>query len=143
MGYDPEYYAANREKFAAWKRRYRKENREKVALANKVYKQKNKEKYAATERRRRARVRNAASEVYTIADVLSKYGASCHICGKEINLKAERKSGRKGWEDGLHIDHLVEIFQGGSDTLDNVRPAHGLCNLQRSNKNRQSLTKEK
>jgi len=31
----------------------------------------------------------------------------------------------------LHIDHLVPLAKGGSDTLENVRPAHGICNLRK------------
>lgn len=137
MGYyTPEYYAANREKFAAWKRTYVEKNKEKIKLSNKRYRELNKENRAALERARRARKRNSGTEKYSIAEVLDKYGTDCHICGKEINLKTERRPGRKGWELGLHIDHLIEISNGGPDTLDNVRPAHGLCNLQRNNKNR-------
>jgi 5-methylcytosine-specific restriction endonuclease McrA len=134
MTYDPVRYQEKKEIYAAYHKKYRDKNREAIREKHKIYKEKNREKYTATERRRRASKRNAASEVYTIADVLNKYGTSCHICNKKIDLAAERRPGRKGWENGLHIDHLVEISQGGDDSLSNVRPAHGLCNLQRNNK---------
>ena len=130
--YSPEYYAANREKFAAWKKTYKEQNEEKIKLSNKRYRELNKENRASLERARRARKRNSTTEKYSVLDVINKYGIDCHICGKEINLTAERRPGRKGWELGLHIDHLIEISNEGPDTLDNVRPAHGLCNLQRS-----------
>lgn len=134
MSYDPDKYLLNRERILAYHARYRDENREKERLRHKKYKQLNKEKHAAHERQRRARKRNAPSEPYTITDVLERYGTNCHICGLKINLKAQRRPGRKGWEKGLHIDHLLEISKGGADTLDNVRPSHGLCNLQRNGK---------
>jgi 5-methylcytosine-specific restriction endonuclease McrA len=134
MAYDPEKYAANPEIFAEYGKRYRAKHKEKERLRHKIYKQKNKAKHAASERRRRARKRNQPVDLYTIEQVIEMYGASCHICLKPINLKAERRVGRKGWKKGLHIDHLIEISKGGSDTLDNVRPAHGLCNLERNGK---------
>ena len=134
--YRKDYYEANRERFLEHHRNYKKRNKEKVKLANKKYRQLNKENRAALERARRARKRNSRIEKYSVQDVLDRYGSKCHICGIEIDLTAERRPGRKGWETGLHIDHLIEISSGGPDILDNVRPAHGLCNLQRNNKKR-------
>ena len=79
--------------------------------------------------RRRARIRNNAYEKYTISDVLARYGDNCYLCGLKIDLSASRKVGVKGWEKGLHIEHVVDIAKGGPDTLHNVRPSHGICNL--------------
>jgi 5-methylcytosine-specific restriction endonuclease McrA len=134
MAYDPEKYAANPEKFAEYGKRYREKHKEKERLRHKIYKQNNKEKHASSERRRRARKRNQQTDLYTVEQVIELYGISCYICLEPIDLNAERRTGRKGWEKGLHIDHLIEISKGGSDTLDNVRPAHGLCNLERNGK---------
>ena len=134
MAYDPEKYAANKERILKYQAAYRERNLVKERLRRKRWKELNKEKHAGYERKRRASKRNAPSEPYTITDVLERYGNKCHICGKKIDLKAERRTGRKGWEKGLHIDHLVEISKGGADTLENVRPAHGLCNLERNGK---------
>jgi 5-methylcytosine-specific restriction endonuclease McrA len=50
-------------------------------------------------------------------------------------MKASRKVGSKNWEKSLHIDHLIPISKGGSDTLENVRPTHALCNLKKGNRN--------
>ena len=130
--YSPEKYAANPEKFAEYGKKYRENNKEKERLRHKLYKQNNKEKHAESERRRRAKKRNSGIEYYTTKQVLEKYGTICYLCGLEIDLNAERRPGRKGWEKGLHIDHVLEISKGGPDTLENVRPAHGLCNLERN-----------
>ena len=66
---------------------------------------------------------------YSDADVLSKYGLDCHICQTPIDLNAPRRVGRDGWEKGLHIDHVYPLSKGGLDTLENVRPSHGQCNV--------------
>ena len=66
---------------------------------------------------------------YTDQDVLDNFGTDCHICSEPIDLTAPRQCGKLGWERGLHIDHVFPISRGGTDTLDNVRPAHGKCNI--------------
>jgi 5-methylcytosine-specific restriction endonuclease McrA len=83
----------------------------------------------AKNRRRRANQHLPYNELQVIAT----YGASCHICGLEIDFMAPRRTGIPGWENGLHIDHLVPVSKGGVDTLENVRPSHGLCNLTKYN----------
>jgi hypothetical protein len=83
--------------------------------------------------RRSKALGNGASK-YTEAEVLEKYGSDCHICQTPIDLKANRQPGKPGWKKGLHIDHLVPILRGGPDTLENVRPAHGLCNTSKGAK---------
>jgi 5-methylcytosine-specific restriction endonuclease McrA len=130
--YDPAKYAANPEKFAAYGKKYREKHKEKERLRHKIYKQNNKDKHAEGERRRRARKRNSGFEYYSLEQVLEKYGIICYLCNKEIDLKASRRVGRLGWEKGLHIDHVIQISKGGPDTLENVRPTHGLCNLERN-----------
>lgn len=50
---------------------------------------------------------------------LETYGSICHLCG----LPGADSS-----------DHLVPRSLGGSDSLDNLRPAHRRCNSSRGNK---------
>ena len=66
---------------------------------------------------------------YSNQDVLDIYGIVCHICNEEIDLNAPRQVGIPGWEKGLHIDHVYPLSKGGLDTLENVRPSHGQCNI--------------
>ena len=87
------------------------------------------DKVRESSRRRRARKLNNGSDPYTELDVIEKYGSDCYICNKPINLFTSRKIGSQGWQNGLHIEHYIDIALGGSDTLQNVRPAHALCNL--------------
>ena len=134
MAYDPIKYLENKEKISGYQKAYRERNREQNLLRLKVWKSANKEKCAALERKRRAAKRGLPTEPYTVQDVLDKYGTNCHICNLEINLTAERRSGKEGWETGLHIDHLISIINGGPDTLENVRPSHGLCNVRKNSR---------
>ena len=79
--------------------------------------------------RRHFRRNNTAPGNYSDADVLSTYGLDCHICQTPIDLNALRQVGKDGWEKGLHIDHVYPLSRGGLDTIENVRPSHGQCNI--------------
>lgn len=91
----------------------------------------NLDKVRARERAKNRRRRASQSVPYNELQVIATYGIDCNICGLEIDFMAPRKAGIPGWERGLHIDHLLPISKGGPDTLENVRPTHGLCNLQK------------
>ena len=125
------YWAANREKLLAYQKGYRKRNPVKFRAKQKKYWAKHPEKAQEFNRKRRAAKNNVESGPYTKDEVLKMYGTDCHICKEPIDLKAPRKAGKAGWERGLHLDHLIPISKGGPDTIDNIRPAHGQCNLRK------------
>jgi len=77
-------------------------------------------------------IKGAKQEPYTYKEVLDLYGSDCHICNTPINLKAPRRCGLPGWEQSLHVDHAIPLSKGGDDTLANVRPSHGQCNVIKS-----------
>ena len=79
--------------------------------------------------RRHFRRNNTDPGNYSDQDVLSTYGLNCHICKTPIDLSAPRQVGKLGCEKGLHIDHVYPLSKGGLDTMQNVRPAHGRCNI--------------
>lgn len=84
--------------------------------------------------RRRARYFNSLGnnieiENFTEQDILNRYGTDCHICKKPINLQAPRQVGRVGWENGLHLDHVIPLSKGGNNTIANIKPSHGYCNV--------------
>ena len=143
------YYAKNKEKSTAATIKWQKANRARINELGRIRYAKDTEKYKKQQQKyrkshpdigrrlankRRARKKNVLVLSYTEKEVLKLYGFNCWICSEPINMKASRKVGSKNWEKGLHIDHLIPISKGGSDTLENVRPTHGLCNLKKGNK---------
>ena len=61
--------------------------------------------------------------------VLEIYGHRCSICGEKIFLNLPRTS-----KEGLTVDHVIPISKGGTDDIANLRPAHWICNIRKSNK---------
>ena len=123
---------ANPEKVKARSSKYKAENREKVLAAKAVYHAKNADKSREQVRRRRAKRLANGFAPYTEQQVLELYGLDCHICHKPVDLSASRRIGHEGWQQGLHIEHVIPIIHGGPDTIENVRPSHGLCNLKKA-----------
>lgn len=128
--YSAAWYIENRERIAA--KGATPEGRAKQAEKNRRYREKNPEKVRDNNRRRRALKLGAQHVPYTTQDVIDTYGMNCHWCGRLTDRTAPRhNSGLPGWEISLHIDHVIELVNGGSDTLENVRPACAKCNLNR------------
>lgn len=62
------------------------------------------------------------------AEALELYGADCAICGGAIDLEARSGDGK------LVMAHVIAHADGGEFTVENVRPAHALCNLRQGRK---------
>ena len=115
-------------------RAYSKTRYQKGGVARQAkYRARNLEAVQARERSKNRRRRSSITSDYNELQVIATYGINCYLCGLGIDFMAPRKCGSPGWEHGLHIDHLVPVSRGGSDTLENVRPTHGLCNLVKYN----------
>ena len=54
------------------------------------------------------------------AAVLERDGMVCGICSEPIEDRAD-----------LHIDHIHPVARGGRSELDNLQPAHALCNIRK------------
>ena len=117
------YYQRNKEAKAA----YRAANREKA----KAWRDANPELFRIYNHKRKARKRAVASEPYTTEQILALYGTDCHICKEPIDLGAPRTANQKGYERGLHLDHIIPLAKGGSDLMSNVGPSHAECNLKK------------
>jgi hypothetical protein len=124
----------NRDKANAAGATYRRKNRDITNKKINDYYYQNKEKYNGYNRKRRALKASNGFEKYEEAEVLKLYGTNCYLCDMPIDLNASRKVGVVGWKSGLHIEHFVAIVNGGSDTIENVRPSHGWCNLTKGSK---------
>ena len=128
------YRKANLDKQQKWSAKYRANNLEKVRETNRKYANSMPEKRRQRERKRRALKFKNGHVPYTESQALELYGKTCHLCNLPIDLTATRQPGKPGWERGLHIDHVVPLANGGPDIIENVRPAHGLCNLRKGAK---------
>ena len=87
------------------------------------------DKVRERERSKNRKRKAVESKPYNELQIIATYGGNCNICGLAIDFMAPRRCGVPGWENGLHIDHLIPLSKGGPDTLENVRPTHGVCNL--------------
>jgi 5-methylcytosine-specific restriction endonuclease McrA len=61
--------------------------------------------------------------------VIATYGMRCHLCGGRIDERLDRNHSL-----ALTIDHVVPISRGGSDEIENLRPAHRACNVRKSDR---------
>ncbi len=148
--YMQNYESQNAIKIKAQRAQYRVENHEAILQAKAAYREANAELLAQRQREyakrnpeivmrnalqssrtRRARKRNVSSEHIYDADMILLWGSDCYLCGRAIDLLAPRRAPATGWQDSLWRDHVISLARGGSDTLDNVRPTHALCNLRK------------
>jgi len=77
----------------------------------------------------RAKKYGVPSEHYTRQQIFDRDGYDCHICREPVDITATHAQGQPGWERYPHIDHVIPLALGGSDTFDNVKIAHARCNL--------------
>lgn len=128
------YYEKNKTKENARRHKYYRENKEFSKEFIQRWRESNPDKVKKFAANRRARKRDAVSDDWTESQVLEVYGTKCYICNEEIDISASRWTGREDWEKGLHFDHVVPLSKGGFDTIDNIRPSHGICNVRKGNK---------
>ena len=125
---------SNPEKRNAIARKWSRSNPEKVAASGKSWRLSNIDKVRGYTRKRRTLILGNEHTPYTEQEIIDIYGTNCHICLEPIDFNAPRHPAKPGWQKGFHIDHLIPVSKNGSDTLENVRPAHALCNISKSNK---------
>lgn len=126
------YREYNRDQINAKSREWARNNPELAKQLIKNWRETNLDKERSYKRKSQRKRRSAYSEEYLESDVLSMYGSICYLCNKEIDLSLPRHIGDAGWENSLHIDHVMPLSKGGTDTIDNVRPTHARCNLIKS-----------
>lgn len=119
---------------AEYMRQWRSDNAGLLLEYNRAYREANRDQVQSWNSARRARIMETTTEKLTVSGILLEHGTDCHICKTEIDLKAPRQPGTPGWEHGLHLDHVLALVNGGTHTLDNVKPAHAVCNLRKWSK---------
>lgn len=62
-------------------------------------------------------------------EVFWRYGGACHLCGEQISRDLDWPHPRS-----RSVDHLVPVSRGGSNDVDNLRPSHLACNLNRGSR---------
>jgi len=124
-----EYYEDNKESLRPTRKQWQIDNLEKHREYNRKSYRKNPNKATIRVRQRQIKIKGNGIEPYTLEQVLEEYGSVCYLCELDIDLTLPRKIGVKGWEHGLHLDHVTPISKGGSDCLENVAPTHAICNL--------------
>jgi len=122
------FYQENRELLRLRAKRYRTENPSRWKEIKKRFREKNPESSRNDKRKRIARKKAVEHKPYTTAQVLALYGTLCHLCNEPIDLNAPRWTAKTGYQLGLHLDHVIRLSEGGPDTIENIRPAHAICN---------------
>lgn len=115
------YYEENAEKMREYSRIYYLENPEKAQEACKKWASENKDQLKIGSQNRRARKLNSGGklslDLYDKLMMLQR--GKCAICHKDLN-KLKRKK--------IHLDHIMPLALGGSNTDDNIQLLCQPCN---------------
>lgn len=127
----------NREANNLYSREWKKKNKPKVWQYNQVYREKNREavkkkakeyrdanplvKRASEAKRRAIKKKSGGSyKPQEIKDLITKQKNKCIYCKSVLNK--------------YHIDHIVPIISGGSNSIDNIQILCPTCNCRKSSK---------
>jgi 5-methylcytosine-specific restriction endonuclease McrA len=66
------------------------------------------------------------------AQLFSKQGGLCHLCGKPMKLERNRGKGVGRWF--ATFDHVVPASEGGTSYYKNLKLAHRICNNARNSR---------
>ncbi len=137
-GYYDKYRAANREKIRARDNERGRLHPEKVKAHNAAYRMANLEKLRAQDaawakanpeitrmrcQLRRARKKNAETEIFKDIHIFERDKWECQLCHKKVN-----KALRYPEPLSASLDHIIPLSRGGSHTRANTQLAHLICN---------------
>jgi 5-methylcytosine-specific restriction endonuclease McrA len=83
-------------------------------------------RYRAKTTRKRSNVKPSRVSIELL---VSTYGAICWICNSAIDMDLPRTN-----RFGATVDHVIPLSKGGSDDFDNLKLAHWICNIRKSDK---------
>lgn len=106
-----------------WQLAWQKANPEKHGTYVKKTRERNPDRARAwnaiKQNRRRAEKHGVEHVPYTVAELLAMIPAGCAICREDTGETI-------GW------DHIVALVNGGPDRIENLQPAHELCNRRKA-----------
>jgi len=65
----------------------------------------------------------------THEEVAERDNFVCYLCEKSVDMSLPRTS-----KLGATLDHVIPVSKGGEDSLENLRLAHWVCNIKKSDK---------
>ena len=109
-------YAANVEK----SRKYYLENASRIAVIGRAWSQKNKDKCRTYLQNRRAKIRLDGNKLSPnlVEKLMTSQRGKCAVCRRVLG-------------DDYHLDHIIPIFLGGSNSDGNIQLLHSRCNKQK------------
>lgn len=104
---------------------------EKGKATNKKYAETDKGKISLKNgrKRRKARIRGASVENFNFWDVYERDFFVCSICGHPINPLLQHPDPL-----AVTLEHIFPISKGGTHSVKNCAPAHGICNTRKGAK---------
>lgn len=118
-----DWYAANKEKTKTRASLWQAENKEKVKAMSAAYYAKNPEKFKSANHTRRARKIKAGGKLSKDLPVklFKLQRGKCACCKKPLGKN-------------YHMDHIIPLALGGTNTDDNIQLLRATCNLQKHTK---------
>lgn len=92
------------------------------------------ERWQQKNRRRRAALREADSESYTLEEIAERDRFRCQLCCRKVDMRLKSPHPMSPT-----IDHIVPLAKGGDDTRANVQLAHRRCNTSKGVRGSQQL----
>jgi hypothetical protein len=142
--YRQEYYKNNaeklRERTTIWRQNnpekskesskiWRENNQEQAATNIKIWRENNPQRIKAHRKKRKALQKGATVETIDLIQVYESLNWVCGICGKKINKKLNYPHPKSA-----SLDHIIPLTKGGNHILNNVQPAHLICNKSKGNR---------
>ena len=125
------HYKSNREKELGRMRKWQKANSEKILENNRKWAKANPEKIKARDHNRRARIKGNGGKLSPniVQTLLAFQKGKCACCGKSLKR-------------GHHLDHIMPIALGGTNTDNNIQLLTPKCNLRKSAKHPDDWARE-
>ena len=115
------WHAANKEKLTAKHADYRAANREQIKTSNAAYQAANPEARRIYSHNRRARESGGRLSKGLAEKLFKAQKGKCACCGLPLG-------------DDYHLDHIMPLALGGTNTDDNIQLLRQQCNNQKSSK---------